>query len=194
MEKMPQTQKMQNTRNTGDYDKDFGHFAEEMARNLFMDMPGFSGAELTSIYDDQKVKGKKIDIVAQLENGQQIAFQLSGTENEGQMIYKLKQLKDFPVITELHDDEGNIVDKKLTLRAVVGFDKVMWDRAFNDYIEGKSATMTSALPDERQIKIDLLQKTIASMKFAQQLSRTHASEYKKAIQFLTDVSLNQLEN
>ncbi|PJE58340.1 MAG: hypothetical protein COU81_01250 [Candidatus Portnoybacteria bacterium CG10_big_fil_rev_8_21_14_0_10_36_7] len=163
-----------------------------MAVELFSEIPGVVAAHLTSIYDDQKAQGKKIDLFIELADGHRIALQLSGPRDKEKIMRQINQLKEFPVIKELHNDEGEIIDKKLTLRAVVGFDRSLWGNAYNKFLAKKTENKISALPNKQEVMINSINNTIASMQLARQTAGAYAKDYDEAINYLNNVTLKKL--
>jgi len=181
------------SRDPGKFEKDFGHIAEEMLCELLTEVPGVKKVELSSQYDDQMAEGKKIDIIITDQIDKMTAIQLTLSNDKEKRMKKINELKDHPIITELHDRQGNILLKNTVIpRAVVGCDLSEWGKAYNEAI-GKGLNLkTGALANRNQVKINVVKNIISSLEFGKNYQKGYVKEFNNRIKFL-NTSLKSLE-
>lgn len=146
--------------------KDAGHYFEEMALELFEEIPGIMHVFLTSMYDDQKIKIGKTDLIICFNNGEKIALQVSGTGDMSTLKEKWTDLIAKHLLTELHNDEAEVIHEEAIPRGIALCNKSKWGNAYNMHTEKKSRKKSGELPDREKEKIDSLSEVIKTLKVA----------------------------
>lgn len=158
---------------------DAGHYFEEMALELFEEIPGIMHVFLTSMYDDQKIKIGKTDLIICFNNGKKIAIQVSGTESTDKYIEKCGDLVAKPILTELHNDEAEVIHEEVIPRGIALCNKLKWGKAYNRHLEKKSGKKSGELLDREKEKIELLSSVIKSIEDIKIYKKTKIKEHKK---------------
>lgn len=172
--------------------KDAGHYFEEMALELFEEIPGIMHVFLTSMYDDQEIKPGKTDLIICFNNGEKIAIQVSGTGDMEKLKEKWGDLIAKPLLTELHNDEGEVIHEEVIPRGIALCNKKKWGDAYNAHKEKKSRKKSEELPEREKEKIDLLSEIIKTLKVAKGYEVGQKKLFDNRIELLNQC-LNKLE-
>lgn len=172
---------------------DAGIEFEYMVYELLKDIPGWR-VILSSEYDDKDLatEGRHFDLLVILPDGGKLALEVTGTENKERLKKKLEALVSYPMLTEIHDDDGNIILKEYIPRAFAGYDKKIWGQVLNESKNKKLNHSSDAFVDKNQEKVKLLKNMIVSIEFEKKYRRDYEEFFEQRIKILKN-SLDMLE-
>ena len=173
----------------GKYQEDAGVKYEYMAVELFNEIPGIQIAFLSSEHED---KIKKVDIILCLSDGGKLALQVSGSESKEEQIKKVDELKKEPMLTELHDDDENVIMKEFIPKGIVSCDKNDWGKAMNEARVRGLPNQTGALVNKPKEIVKLLNHIIVSVNLAKKYRRDHEDIFNARINSLQKI-LKQIQ-
>lgn len=173
----------------GKYKKNAGIEYEYMMVELCKEIPGVQIAFLSSEYED---KIKKVDIILCLSDGGKLALQVSGSESKEEQLKKVDELKKEPMLTELHDDNENVIMEELIPKGIASCDKNIWGKAMDEARKQGLPTLTEALENKANEIVKLLNQIIVSINLAKRYRRDHEDIFNARINSLQK-SLKQIQ-
>lgn len=164
---------------------DAGIEFEYMVYELLKDIPGWR-VILSSEYDDKDLatEGRHFDLLVILPDGGKLALEVTGTENKERLEKKMGALVSYPMLTEIHDDSGNIITKENIPRAFAGYDKKIWGQVLNESKNKHLSRLSDAFIDKNQEKIKLLKNMIASIESEKKYRRDYEELFEQRIKVL----------